>query len=254
MTRRSLVLATFGSLLVVAAGVTVLTRATPAGAALTPAPAPAPVSPFGPASGSTPSPGAPGLLQRQLDPLIGQRTKGSAKAPITIYEMSDFQCPFCRRQAVETFPIIDREYIATGKVRWIFLQFPLTQIHPNAAAAAEFSMCAAAVDKFWRVHDLLFTYQDKWAPLKDPAPFLITLADSAGIPRSDMTSCLTNHETRSRIEAEAGGAAQSGVQSTPTVYIEGAGMLRGAAPIAVYREVLDSLIKEKAAGGVPPKQ
>lgn len=252
MTRRSLVWAAFGSLLVVVAGVTVLTRATPAGAALTPAPAP--VNQPSAAAIPTASPAVPAMLQRQLDPLIGQRTKGSATAPITIYEMSDFQCPFCRRQAVETFPIIDREYIATGKVRWIFLQFPLTQIHPNAAAAAEFSMCAAAVDKFWKVHDLLFAYQDKWAPLKDPAPFLMSLADSAGIPRSDMTSCLANHETRSRIEAEAGGAAQSGVQSTPTVYIEGAGMLRGAAPIAVYREVLDSLIKERAAAGPAPKQ
>jgi protein-disulfide isomerase len=246
MTRRTLVWATLGSLLLVAAGVSLLTRATPAGAAL----APEPVA----AAPAMPSTGVPASLQRQLDPLIGQRTRGSAKAPITIYEMSDFQCPFCRKQAVETFPIIDREYIATGKVRWIFLQFPLTQIHSNAAAAAEFSMCAAAVDKFWKVHDLLFTYQEKWAPLKDPAPFLITLADSAGIPRSDMTSCLTNHETRSRIEAEADGAAKSGVQSTPTVYIEGAGMLRGAAPIGVYRQVLDSLIKEREAAGAAPKQ
>jgi protein-disulfide isomerase len=252
MTRRSLAWATFGALLVLGLGVTVLTRATPAGAALTPAPAPAPAS-AAPAA-TLNAAGVPASLQRQLDPLIGQRTRGSATAPITIYEISDFQCPFCRRQAVETFPIIDREYIATGKVRWIFLQFPLTQIHANAAAAAEFSMCAAALDKFWKVHDLLFMYQDKWAPLKDPAPFLITLADSAGIPRSDMTSCLANHETRSRIEAEAEGAAKSGVQSTPTVYIEGAGMLRGAAPITVYRAVLDSLIKERAAAGPAPKQ
>ncbi len=249
MIRRSLVWAAAGSLLVIGVGVTVLTRATPARASLTPAPAAAPVPQASGVVAPTSAPGVPALLQRQLDPLIGQRTKGSATAPITIYEMSDFQCPFCRKQAVETFPIIDREYIATGKVRWIFLQFPLTQIHPNAAAAAEFSMCAAALDKFWPVHDLLFTYQDKWAPLKDPAPFLITLADSAGIPRSDMTSCLQNHETRSRVESEAEGAAKSGVSSTPTVYIEGAGMLRGAAPIAVYREVLDSLVKERAAGG-----
>lgn len=249
MTRRSLVWAALGSLLVVGTGATILTRATPARAAMPPAPVPAPAPMAETGTGSA----VPTSLRRQLDPLIGQRTKGSKTAPITIYEMSDFQCPYCRRQAVETFPIIDREYIATGKVRWIFLQFPLTQIHPNAAAAAEFSMCAAALDKFWPIHDLLFAHQDKWAPLKDPAPFLITLADSAGIPRSDLTSCLTNHETRSRVESEADGAAKSGVQSTPTVYIEGAGMLRGAAPIGVYRAVLDSLIKERAAAGPAPK-
>lgn len=224
MTRRSRVWLALGSLLLTGGGIVAFTRAAPARGA----------------------PGAPAPVAAQLDPLIGQRTRGSLKAPVTVYELSDFQCPYCRKQAVETFPIIDREYIATGRVRWIFLQFPLTQIHPNAAAAAEFSMCAAAADKFWPIHDLLFAYQDKWAPLKDPGPFLITLADSAGIPRSDLTSCLANHETRGRVEAEAEGAAKSGVQSTPTVYIEGAGMLRGAAPIAVFRTVLDSLLKERS--------
>lgn len=181
----------------------------------------------------------------QADPLLTQRTKGAAKAVLTVYEMSDFQCPYCRRQAVETFPSLEREFITTGKVRWIFINFPLTQLHPNAAAAAEFAMCAAKADRFWPVHDLLFTYQEKWAPLKDPAPFLMTLADSAGITRGDMTACLQSHEMRGLIKEEAEGAAKSGVQSTPTVYIEGVGILAGAAPLAVFRRVLDSLWREK---------
>jgi len=181
--------------------------------------------------------------------LIAQRTKGSASALLTIFEMSDFQCPYCRQQAVETFPLIEKEYIATGKVRWIFLQFPLTQIHPNALPAAEFSMCAARVGKFWPVHDLLFTYQDKWAPLKDPAPFLLSLADSARISRDEMTRCLAGQEMRELVRGEAEGAAQAGVQSTPTVYIEGVGLLRGAVPIEVYRTVLDSLWNERNAAG-----
>jgi protein-disulfide isomerase len=179
--------------------------------------------------------------------LIAERTKGSASALLTIFEMSDFQCPYCRQQAVETFPLIEKEYIATGKVRWIFLQFPLTQIHPNALPAAEFSMCAARAGKFWPVHDLLFTYQDKWAPLKDPAPFLLSLADSARISRDEMTRCLAGQEMRELVRGEAEGAAQAGVQSTPTVYIEGVGLLRGAAPIEVYRTVLDSLWNERNA-------
>jgi protein-disulfide isomerase len=181
----------------------------------------------------------------QADLLIAERTKGSATAPLTIYEMSDFQCPYCRRQAVETFPTLEREFIETGKVRWIFLNLPLTTLHPNAAAAAEFAMCAAKAEKFWPVHDLLFTYQDKWAPLKDPAPFLITLADSAGIPREEMMSCLEKSEMRALVQAEAEGAAKSGVRSTPTVYIEGIGLIAGAQPVTIYRQVLDSLWREK---------
>jgi protein-disulfide isomerase len=182
----------------------------------------------------------------QQDPMLAQRTKGSIQAPVTVYELSDFQCPFCRQQAVETFPTLEREFIATGKVRWIFLNFPLTQLHANAVAASEFAMCAARVDKFWPVHDLLFHYQEKWAPLKDPAPFLITLADSAGIARDDMTPCLEKHEMLAMIQAEAEGAAKSGVHSTPTVYIENVGLLAGAAPVDVFRKILDSLWTEKA--------
>jgi protein-disulfide isomerase len=181
----------------------------------------------------------------EQDAMLAQRTKGVATAPLTVYELSDFQCPYCRRQAVEVLPTIEKEFIATGKVRWIFLNFPITEIHPNAAAAAEFAMCAARVNRFWPVHDLLFTYQEKWAPLKNPGPFLISLADSAGIPRDSINGCLQNRETRTLVQSEAEGAAKSGVSSTPTVYIEGVGLLRGAAPLEAYRQILDSLYKEK---------
>ena len=184
------------------------------------------------------------VLSAQQDPLLAARTKGSPTAPVTVYEMSDFQCPYCRRQALETFPIIERDYIQTGKVRWVFIQFPLTSIHANAAAAAEFSMCAAKAGKFWAVHDLLFLYQDKWSTLKDPAPFLITLADSVGLARTQILPCLTTGETRSLVQADAEGAARSGASSTPTFYIEG-GLLTGAAPPKEFRLVLDSVYAEK---------
>jgi protein-disulfide isomerase len=190
-------------------------------------------------------------LPPQGDLFLAERTKGSAKAALTIYEMSDFQCPYCRRQALETFPTLDREFIQTGKVRWIFLNLPLTQLHPNASAAAEFAMCAAKADKFWPVHDLLFAYQEKWAPLKDPGPFLMSLADSAGLPRADVIPCLQSHEMLGLIQAEAEGAAKSGVRSTPTVYIEGAGLLPGAAPVELFRKLLDSLWVDRTSTGTP---
>ena len=80
------------------------------------------------------------------------RTKGSPTAPVTVYEMADFQCPVCGRFVSEIWPAIEKEYIATGKVRWIYIMFPLTQIHANAAAAAEFATCAALEGKFWPAH------------------------------------------------------------------------------------------------------
>ncbi|HEX5385112.1 MAG TPA: thioredoxin domain-containing protein [Gemmatimonadales bacterium] len=186
-----------------------------------------------------PTPAAP-----KADPLAA-RTLGAATAPVTVYEMSDFQCPYCRRHTLDVFPAIRKAYIDTGRVRWIFINFPLGTIHPNAVAAAEFAMCGARQNRFWPIHDLLFKYQSVWAPLKDPAPFLISLADSAGVPKQPMLQCLTTEATRSEIEADAAGAERAGANSTPTFYIEG-GLLVGAQPLQVWTQVLDSIYAAKA--------
>jgi protein-disulfide isomerase len=105
-------------------------------------------------------------------------------------------------------------------------------------------MCAANAGKFWPVHDLLYRNQDTWAPLKDPAPFLLTLVDSAGISRATMLQCLASPAARQAVEADAAGAARAGAARTPSFYVEG-GMIEGAYPIAVFRQVLDSIYKVK---------
>ena len=179
------------------------------------------------------------------DPLAS-RSKGSASAPIVIYEMSDFQCPFCRRHAIETFPALEREYVATGKVRWVFVNMPITEIHPNALPAAELSICAAGAGKFWPVHDLLFRHQQSWAPLREAGPFLLTLADSVGMDRTQTLACLQDSTTRRTVQAEAVGAGRAGATSTPTFYIEG-GLLVGAQPVEIFRTILDSIYAAKTA-------
>jgi protein-disulfide isomerase len=179
-------------------------------------------------------------------PLAG-RIRGSASAPVTVYEMSDFQCPYCREFAVSTFPAIDSTYVATGRVRWAFVNFPLTSIHHNAVAAAEVALCAAQQGGFWRVHDLLYRHQDVWAPLKEPAAFFLTLADSAKLSKPALLACLQSPSTEEAIRADAQGAERSGATSTPTFYIEG-GLLIGAQPLPVFRQVLDSILKGKEGG------
>ncbi len=172
------------------------------------------------------------------------RSKGSVTAPVTVYEMSDFQCPYCRRFAVETFPALEREYVATGKVRWVFINFPLTSVHANAVAASEVALCASRQNAFWPMHDLLYAHQETWAPLKEPAAFFVSLADSAGISKPELLQCLTSKATRGQVQADAEGAERSGATSTPTFYIEG-GLLTGAHPVEVFRAVLDSIYKIK---------
>ncbi|HEY8105896.1 MAG TPA: thioredoxin domain-containing protein [Gemmatimonadales bacterium] len=177
---------------------------------------------------------------------LGERSLGLATAPVTVYEMSDFQCPYCRRHAMDVFPLLDQTYVKTGKVRWVFINFPLTSIHPNAAAAAELAVCAARLGKFWPLHDLLFKYQDTWAPLKEAGPFLLSLADSASVPHQAIEECLTTGAARPEIEADVDGARRSGAQSTPTFYIEG-GLLVGAQPPEVWKEILDSIYAAKTS-------
>jgi protein-disulfide isomerase len=178
------------------------------------------------------------------DPLA-ERSKGSPTAPIVVYEMSDFQCPYCRQHTVDVLPTLERAYVSTGKVRWVFINFPLTSVHANAAAAAELALCAARQGKFWPLHDLLFKYQETWAPLKEPGPFLLSLADSAGVPRQPMEACLTSQAARDELKADAEGAQRAGAQSTPTFYIEG-GLLVGAQPVRVWTEILDSIYQAKS--------
>jgi protein-disulfide isomerase len=189
----------------------------------------------GAAAQSTPDPAK--------DPLAG-RIRGSAKATLTVYEMSDFQCPYCRRFALETFPALDSAYIATGKVRWAFINFPLTSVHENALGAAELAMCAAQQKAFWPVHDLLYRHQDVWAPLKEPGAFFLSLADSAGISRPALLACVKSPSTHDAVRADAEGAERSGASSTPTFYIDG-GLLVGAQPLPVFRQVLDSILRTR---------
>lgn len=187
---------------------------------------------------------APASTHAQTTAQIAARTKGLATASVTVYEMSDFQCPFCRRFALETFPALDREYIATGKVRWIFVNLPLTSLHPNAVPAAQFATCAGRQGQFWAAKDLLFRHQDTWAPIRNPAPFLLTLADSLRLPRAQVTRCLDAPDVLEEIRLDAEGAQRAGASSTPTFYIEGL-LVRGSQPLELFRHLLDSLVTAK---------
>ena len=174
------------------------------------------------------------------DPLAA-RSKGAPNAPVTVYEMADFQCPACRLFAVTVLPTIDSEYVQTGKVRWVFINLPLTSIHPNAVAAAAVAVCAARQGRFWPTHDALYQHQDDWAKLAEPRSTLVKIAQRAGVDRTKLLACLNDDSVRREIELDAQRATRSGATATPTFYIEG-GLLPGA-PYTPdpMRHLLDSI-------------
>ncbi len=167
--------------------------------------------------------------------------KGNPDAPVTVLEVSDFQCPFCRDFWQEVLPILEREYIDTGKIRFVFLNLPLPSLHENAPAAHEFAMCAAAQDRFWPVHDLLYEHQGTWAALDDPSAYFFQLASMAGVDLPQLQECVETGAVRRMIQEEVQLNVQSGVRSTPSFVIE-RGLLVGAQPIEVWRPILDSLV------------
>jgi len=180
------------------------------------------------------------------DDLRAARTKGSSAAPVTVYEMSDFQCPFCADFALQTMPALDREYVQTGKVRFIWVNLPLP-MHQNAVPAAELAMCGARQGRFWQLHDLLFRNQQRWAGLAEPGSYFLSLGDSAGANGDMLASCLRDGAMRALVRSDAEGAVRSGARSTPTFYIEG-GLLVGAQPVEAFRTVLDSIVRLKRPG------
>jgi len=200
-------------------------------AARTPATVPAPPEPQAATSGAQ-------------DSVLGARTKGSPDAPVTVLEIADFQCPACRIFWEQTMPRLQQEYVESGKVRFVFLNLPLVEIHHNAAAAAQFAMCAARQQHFWPIHDALFEHQSAWAALPDPSAYFFSLAAAAGLQTDALSVCVGDTALRTAIAAEAEGLARAGVRSTPSFVINGA-LLEGAAPIESWRPILDSVYRAK---------
>ena len=168
------------------------------------------------------------------------RIEGSASAPVWVVEVSDFQCPYCRQFHDETYGELKRAYVDSGKVRLAYVNFPLS-MHHNAFSASESAMCAAAQNKFWEMHDALFTTQKSWEGLPSPQKMFDSLAVAQGVELSAFQKCVSGHLMKPMIEADIDRATKQGVESTPTFLIGGM-MVTGAQPLANFRRAIDSAL------------
>lgn len=166
------------------------------------------------------------------------RIAGRESAPVWFVMVSDFQCPFCKAWHDSTFKIIEKEYVATGKVRMAFINFPL---HANSLPASVTAMCAAVQGKFWDTHDRIFDTQDKWKAMKDPRPYLDSLARASGADAEQLKSCESGKHVEPLIAADYDRFQKAGVGGTPTFYI-GNATLVGAQPPKEFRRVIDSVL------------
>ena len=175
----------------------------------------------------------------------GAAFKGSPNAPLAIVEFSDFQCPFCGRHWKQTYGELEKEYISTGKVRYLFRHFPLERIHPQAFKAGEAAECAAVQGKFWEMHDRLFANQAALMP-----PDLVQHAQAIGLDGTRFAACFAGQMT-ARVRADMAMAVEAGVTATPNFFV---GMplpggklkvlrkLNGAVPFATFKSTIDGLL------------
>ena len=170
------------------------------------------------------------------------RILGDSSAKVWLVMASDFQCPFCKQWHDSSFANIVQKYVRSGRVRMAYLNMPLS-IHQFALPAAEAAMCASVQDKFWPMHDSLFTTQNIWERLQSPASFFDTLASHNHVDMGPWRACVSNHLTLPLIEADYARARTAGVISTPTFII---GATKLASADADVAGALDAALAAKA--------
>jgi protein-disulfide isomerase len=173
------------------------------------------------------------------------RIRGNPKANLWIIEASDFQCPFCKMWHDSTYGALTRDYVDQGRARLAYLNFPLSQ-HQNALPAAEAAMCASVQNKFWPMHDSLFTSQERWETLPNAIPIFDSTAAHIGVTMPAWRDCVSRHLTRPLIEADYERSRTAGVKSTPTFFV-GDQQLSGFQPYSFFRQVVEAQLAKQGA-------
>jgi len=170
-----------------------------------------------------------------LDPIrtdivtAGYPSRGPAAAPVTIVEFADFECPFCGG-FYPTLKLVEKNY--ADKVRVVYRQFPLTNIHPSAQKAAEAALCANEQMRFWEFHDSLFADQSRL-----DVPSLKERAQKLALNTAAFNTCLDSGRQAEAVQKDKDDARKAGVNSTPTVFING--RLLGGRSYAEVQEVIE---------------
>ncbi len=163
---------------------------------------------------------------------------GKADAPVTIIEYASMTCPHCANFHKTTYPALKTKYIDTGKVRFIFREFPLDEL---AVAASMLARCAGG-DKAIAMIDVLFASQDKWA-VRQPIPVLMQIAKQAGFTEKKFDECLKDQKLYNDLMAmRERGTKDYKVESTPTLFINGK-MQKGGATIEELEKLIEPLLK-----------
>ena len=186
-------------------------------------------------------------VQNVVLTIDGYPSKGSRSAKLILIEFTDYQCPFCSRHFQQTSPQIERDYVNTGRVRYVVRNFPIESIHKDALKAAEAAHCAGEQRQYWQMHARLFNGQNALT-----ADHLSAYAGALGLDVQGFQRCLDSSKYAATIRQGQAEAQRVGVQATPSFLLGVAEpdgsrvkvvkMIAGAHPYTVFQEAIDSLL------------
>ena len=162
--------------------------------------------------------------------VAGAPFKGPAKAPVTIVEFSDFHCPFCRR-VLPTLAQLESQY--GDKIKLVFRDFPIENLHPGATKAHEAARCANEQGKFWLYHDKLFAS----SPSSSPEVFK-GLAKEVGLDVTGFETCFDSGKYQAAVKKDIDDGNRLGVTGTPAFFINGR-LVSGAQPLEAFARIID---------------
>jgi protein-disulfide isomerase len=184
----------------------------------------------------------------------GHPYRGNPDAPITLEEFSDYLCPFCGRHFHLTLPALLDKYVATGRVKLVYRDFPLVSLHPTAPRGSEAALCVAeqGADLFWAMHDELFRTQSVWNRLPDPSEFLAGVAKHVGAEMETYQACMSSGRKKPAVEQSVAEGKALGFSGTPSFQFtdtDGAThTLVGALPLSTF----DQWVAALETGQEPP--
>jgi protein-disulfide isomerase len=180
--------------------------------------------------------------------VTGAPALGPADDVVTLIEFSDYECPFCIKHFTQTMPLIQANYIATGKIRYVFKDFPVDANHPMSIRAHEAAHCAMEQQKFWPLHVKLFS-----APGTHTPDQLVARATEAGLDVPAFKACIASGRTTAVVRGSVAVAEQLGADGTPAFYlgtrdlsnqhVHVAKMIDGAQPYSAFQQAIDELLK-----------
>jgi len=179
--------------------------------------------------------------------------KGNPNAPITIVEFSDFQCPFCKRFHVTTFPLIEKNYINSDKVKFVYRDFPIKSTHPNAFPSALASECADDQGKFWEYHDKVFVNQNNWQDLdvSTSVNAFKQYAIELGLNMAEFNQCLESSKYSNEVNKDLQDGTIYGVTGTPGFFIGNGNIgyvkVTGAQPYSVFEQVIEEQLAKSGS-------